>query len=252
MGWELAVLILAAFFAGFVDAVAGGGGLIQVPALLAGMPTHAPSVLFGTNKLSSVFGTASATWRFMRRLPIDWRVVGPAAASAFVFSFIGAACVTLFPRDLIRPVVFVLLVFLVAYVIWQPSFGLAKAEHQKAPTSLWAALLVGVVLGFYDGFFGPGAGSFLIFCFVRFFGMDFLNASGSSKVVNLATNAAALTYFLPTGNVLLMLGLGMALANVLGAQLGMRAALRGGSVWVRRVFLVVSLVLIAKVGRDLL
>lgn len=254
MSIEFAGLVLAAFFAGFVDAVAGGGGLIQVPALLAALPETPPSVLFGTNKLSSIFGTASATWRYLRRLPISWSVVVPTALAAFVFSFVGAACVSFFPVAMIRPVVVLLLIFVVLYVLWQPGFGVGVGDNGEGvvvsvPPGL--PLVVGAGMGFYDGFFGPGTGSFLIFCFVRFFGMDFLRASGAAKVVNLATNMAALSFFLPTGNVLWVLGFSMALANVCGAQLGAHAALRGGSVWVRRAFLFVSMLLILKVGADL-
>lgn len=250
MGFELSGLILAAFFAGFVDAVAGGGGLIQVPALLAALPDSPPSVLFGTNKLSSIFGTGSAAWRYVRRVAIPWSIVVPVAVTAFGFSFVGAASVAWLSSDIIRPLIFVLLVLVVLYVMWQPQFGLVREKTCAAGRGLWPALAIGATLGFYDGFLGPGTGSFLIFCFVRFFGMDFLGASSSAKVVNLATNAAALTFFLPTGNALVVLGIGMACANVIGAQLGARAALRGGSRWVRRVFLLVSVTLIIKVGFD--
>lgn len=249
---EWIVLFLAAFAAGFVDAVAGGGGLIQVPALLAAFPGAAPAVLLGTNKLSSIFGTASASWRYLRRIPIEWRLVTPAAIAAFGFSFVGAASVALLPEGLIRPIVFSLLVMVVIYVALQPNFGVAADGLPRRDTGVWQPALVGAALGFYDGFLGPGTGSFLIFCFVRFFGMDFLRASSSAKVVNLATNAAALCFFLPTGNVLWGLGLGMALSNIAGAQMGARAALRGGSVWVRKVFLLVSTALLVKVGSNIL
>ncbi len=248
---DFALLILAAFCAGFVDAVAGGGGLIQVPALLAVMPEAPVATLFGTNKLSSIFGTATAAWRYSRRVAIPWGVVVPVAISAFVFSFIGAASVAWFPVELVRPVVFVLLLLVVAYVALQPNLGVSEGADEVVHP-LWRSLVVGAGLGFYDGFFGPGTGSFLVFCFVRVFGMGFLGASGAAKVVNLATNAAALSFFLPAGNVLLMLGLVMAVANVVGAQLGARAALRGGSVWVRRVFLGVSMALVIKIGWGLI
>ena len=249
---EFAGLLLAAFFAGFVDAVAGGGGLIQVPALLGAMPEQATATLFGTNKVASIFGTASATWRYLRRVSIPWRLVGGAAISAFVFSFIGAACVAWFPVHVVRPAVFVLLIAVIGYTLLQPTLGLADASASIAvePDSRNGGFLFGSAMGFYDGFFGPGTGSFLIFGFVRWFGMDFLRASASAKVVNLATNAAALTFFVPTGHVLWAVGLGMAAVNVIGAQVGTRVALRGGSVWVRRAFLLVSTALVIKVGLD--
>jgi uncharacterized membrane protein YfcA len=246
---DFAPLVLAAFFAGFVDAVAGGGGLIQVPALLSVLPETPVATLFGTNKLSSIFGTGSAAWRYSRRISIAWRVVTPIAITAFMFSIVGAAFVAWVPVELVRPVVFVLLLLVVTYVMRQPDFGLMSPAYIH-PSRL-RSLFVGGGLGFYDGFFGPGTGSFLLFCFVRFFGMGFLEASGSAKVVNLFTNAAALVYFLPSGNVLLALALLMAIANVLGAQLGAQAALRGGNIWVRRAFLGISIALILRVGMDL-
>jgi uncharacterized membrane protein YfcA len=245
-------LVLAAFFAGFVDAVAGGGGLIQVPALLGAMPESPTATLFGTNKLSSIFGTASATLRYVRRIAVPWVLVLPAALAAFVFSFAGAASVAWFPPAVARPVVFVLLVGVILYTLLQPALGLEERRsclairHERL-----AAIAVGALLGFYDGFFGPGTGSFLIFAWVRFFGMDFLKASVSAKVVNLSTNAAALSFFIPAGHVFWALGGLMALANVAGAQLGARAALRGGSLWVRRVFLLVASALVLKIGFDL-
>lgn len=251
MDIDVLLLVFAAFCAGFVDAVAGGGGLIQVPALLAILPDMPVATLFGTNKISSIFGTASATWRYMQRVAIPWAVTLPAAGAAFVFSFFGAASVAWFPVELVRPVVLVLLVFVVVYVFLQPQIGLAGTWNEEGKLPIWRALFLGATLGFYDGFFGPGTGSFLVFGFVRFFGMGFLGASGAAKVVNLSTNAAALSFFLPAGNVLLLLGVLMASANVVGALMGARAALRGGNAWVRRFFLIVSVSLIIKIASDM-
>ena len=251
MTLELAGLILAAFFAGFVDAVAGGGGLIQVPALLSALPEAPTATLFGTNKIASIFGSASATWRYLRRIAVPWALIAPAALAAFAFSFVGAASVAWFPPNVVRPVVFVMLVVVIAYTLAQAHMGLEGGQRLLRGSERGWAIGFGALMGFYDGFFGPGTGSFLIFGLVRGFGMDFLRASASAKVVNLATNAAALTFFVPTGHVLWMVGLAMAVTNVLGAQLGSRLALRGGSAWVRRFFLGISIALVVKVGFDL-
>jgi len=246
-------LLLAACFAGFVDAVAGGGGLIQVPALFAGLPREAPATLFGTNKLASIFGTLSAARRYVRAVEMPWRLVLPAAAAAFAFSFAGAAVVTWLPREVVRPLVLVLLVAVAIYTWSRPDFGVSKRPPRVAARHLlMTALLVGAVMGFYDGFFGPGAGSFMIFAFVRLFGMDFLHASASAKILNAATNAGALLLFAPSGHVLWALGLGMAVCNIGGAQLGSRLAIRHGSGFVRVVFLVMTTLLIAKIGWDTL
>ena len=244
-------LLLAACFAGFVDAVAGGGGLIQVPALFAALPREAPATLFGTNKIASIFGTLSAARRYVRAVEMPWKLVLPAAVAAFVFSFAGAAVVAWLPKDVVRPLVLVLLVAVAVYTWTKPDFGVSKRSPRiAAEHALLVALLVGAVMGFYDGFFGPGAGSFMIFAFVRLYGMDFLHASASAKILNAATNAGALLLFAPSGHVLWALGLGMALCNIAGAQLGSRLAIRHGSGFVRVVFLVMTTLLIAKIGWD--
>jgi hypothetical protein len=246
------MLLGAALLAGFVDAVAGGGGLIQVPALFAGLPREAPATLFGTNKIASIFGTLNAARRYLREVQLDWRIVVPAAASAFVFSFAGAAVVAWLPKEVVRPLVLVMLVAVAVYTWLRPDFGRERRTATiRAGKLLPVALLAGALLGFYAGFFGPGAGSFMIFAFVRLFGMDFLHASAAAKIVNAATNAGALLLFAPTGHLLWALGLGMAACNILGAQFGSRLAIKHGSGFVRAVFLGMTTLLIAKIGRDL-
>ncbi len=244
-------LLAAAALAGFVDAVAGGGGLIQVPALFAALPQESPATLFGTNKIASIFGTTNAARRYIRAVAMPWRIALPAAGAAFLFSFLGAATVAWLPKEVVRPLVLWLLVAVALYTWTKPDFGRQARTAAVAPRhALFAALLAGALLGFYDGFFGPGAGSFMIFAFVRLFGMDFLHASASAKVVNAATNAGALLLFAPQGHVLWLLGLGMAVCNIVGAQLGSKLAIRHGSGFVRIVFLVMTTALIAKIGWD--
>ena len=249
---DLILLLAAALFAGFVDAVAGGGGLIQVPALLMTLPAESPATVFGTNKLSSVFGTGNAALRYAKRIALPWGLALPAAAAAFLFSFGGAMAIAWMPKEVVRPLVLGLLVLVLAYTVVKPNFG-ARPGLRLAPRveRRWA-IVVGAVLGFYDGFFGPGAGSFMIFAFVRLFRLDFLQASGAAKVVNLSTNAAALVYFVPSGYVLWKIGLAMALFNIVGALLGARLALRHGSGFVRWVFVAVSSILIVRLGYDTL
>jgi len=248
LGWEFAALMFAAFGAGLVDAVAGGGGLIQVPALFSVLPGESPATIFGTNKGSSVFGTANAAWRYARRIDIPWAMVLPAAGMAFLFSFAGAATVAWLPKDVVRPLILALLVVVATYTALRRDFGIAPAPVKRHRMEI--VLLVGAVLGFYDGFFGPGMGSFVIFAFIRWFGLDFLRASASAKIVNGSTNLAALCYFVPSGHVLWEVALSMAAFNVLGAQVGTRLAIRRGSGFVRGVFLVATMLLIAKFGHD--
>jgi uncharacterized membrane protein YfcA len=247
---DIALLLVAALFAGFVDAVAGGGGLIQVPTLLVALPAESPATVFGTNKLSSIFGTGNAAFRYARRIALPWGVALPAAAMAFVCSFAGAAAVAWLPKEFVRPLVLVLLALVLAYTVVRPEFGVAAGARLSKDKERRLAVIAGAVLGFYDGFFGPGAGSFMIFAFVRWFRLDFLHASSAAKVVNLATNAAALAYFVPSGHVLWGIGLAMATFNIAGALLGARLALRHGSSFVRGTFIVVASLLICRLGYD--
>lgn len=247
---EYITLLLAAFIAGGVDAVVGGGGLIQIPALFVAYPAESPARLFGTNKCASVVGTANATWRYARQVTMPWRTILPAALAAFAFSYLGAAAVAWLPKDAVRPLILSLLVFAAVYTLKRRNFGDLHAPAHSGHRELIYATLLGGVIGFYDGFFGPGTGSFLIFLFVRFFGFDFLHASASAKVVNVATNLAALAYFVPHGYVLPVLAVAMALANVGGSMVGTRLALKHGSGFIRKVFLGVVGVLIVKFAWD--
>lgn len=247
---QILFLLVAAFFAGLVDAMGGGGGLIQVPSLFSSLTHTAPATLFGTNKLASIWGTAAAAVNYGRRVRLEWNTALPATFAAFVFAFCGAYTVTWLPGDLVRKLLPFVLVALLVYT-WRVShLGLHHAPVHRGKRERVLAVAVGAAIGFYDGFFGPGTGSFLIFLFVRFFGFDFLRASAVSKVVNVACNMAALLWFGYSGNVLWQLGLLMAAFNVGGALLGSRLALRHGSQLVRRVFLVVVSTLILKSAYD--
>jgi uncharacterized membrane protein YfcA len=247
---ELPWLVVIAFVAGLVDAAVGGGGLIQLPGLFTTLPQQTPAALLGTNKFSSMFGTGAAAWRYARSVRFPWRPVLLAAAAAFVFSFLGATAVSLLPKGAVRPLVLALLVVMLGYTLAKKDFGALHRPREVGRRELGIALAMGAVIGFYDGFFGPGTGSFLIFLFVRFFGLDFLRASAASKVVNLATNVAALAFFVPSGNVLLVFAVPMAVANIAGSVAGTRMALRGGTPLIRRLFLALVVVLIARMAWD--
>lgn len=246
----LFMLGFAALFAGFIDAVVGGGGLIQLPALFSILPKEVPATLFGTNKIASVVGTSNAAYRYIRRVNMPWRATLPAAAAAFAFSYIGAMSVAWLPRDLLRPMILLLLIGSAIYTFWRKEFGTVHRPRLGGIREFSSALLLGAVIGFYDGFFGPGAGSFLIFLFIRFFGFDFLHASAAAKVVNIATNIAAIGYFVPNGFYLPVAAVIMAITNVLGSFLGAHLALRHGSGFVRKVFLGVVSALILKFAWD--
>lgn len=247
---QLILLCLAAFAAGLIDAVVGGGGLIQIPALFGVLPQAQPATIFGTNKLASIFGTASAAWRYARRIDVPWRAALPAALSAFVLSYFGAMTVAMLPKEWLRPLVLVLLIVVTAYTYVRKNLGKVDQRRSFGRRDMFVAVLVGGLIGFYDGFFGPGTGSFLIFAFVRLFGLDFLRASASAKIVNAATNLAALLYFGFNAHVLLLTGLAMALFNIGGSLVGTHLAIRHGVDFVRIAFLAVAVTLIVKFAWD--
>ncbi len=247
----LAALCGLAFLAGFVDAVVGGGGLIQIPALFVLMPQLPPALLFGTNKFAAVWGTLSAALQYARRVPLVWGAVLPACAAALLFSFLGAHTVSLLNPALLKPLILALLLAVLGYTLWRKDFGALHAPHLEPAQQRWLGLATGAVIGFYDGFFGPGTGSFLIFAFVGLFGFSFLAASAAAKVVNVVTNFAALAYFIGHGDVLYATALPMAASNVAGSLAGSRLALRRGSSFVRLLFIVVVGALILRFAYDI-
>ena len=247
------ILLLCAFSmaAGFVDAVVGGGGLIQLPAALLLLPGVPFPTLLGTNKFASFFGTSMAVQRYSRHVAIDWKTIAPAAVAAFLSAFLGARAVALLSPDLLRPLIFGLLIVVALYVFFVKELGLIHRPKHAPRKARWLAVAIGALLGFYDGFFGPGMGSFLIFAFVGILGFDFLSASASAKAVNWCTNLASIIYFSATGQLLYGVGLAMAVSNVIGATLGAHVAIKKGSRFVRVFFLVIVCGLIAKLAQTM-
>ena len=248
----LVALAFASLCAGFIDSVVGGGGLVQLPALFSILPKELPATLFGTNKIASIFGTANAAWRFTRKIRLPLRTIIPATLAAFVFAYLGAKSVAWLPREMLRPMILVLLIGSAVYTFFRKSFGSEHKPLLSGRKEILAALAIGASIGFYDGFFGPGAGSFLIFLFIRFFGFDFLHASAASKIVNTVTNLAAISFFLPNGYFLPMAAFVMATSNVMGSFIGTHMALRYGSGFVRKFFILVVCALIVKFAWDTL
>ena len=247
---ELLIVTLASLLAGFVDSIVGGGGLILVPALFATFPAAPPATLFGTNKGASVCGTAFATWQFSRRVEMRWAALLPAAGAGFVAAFLGAWLVTVISPDFLRKLLPLVLLAVLTYTLFRKELGRHHAPRFSGSKEAWVAAGAGAIIGFYDGFFGPGTGSFLVFMFVRLLGYDFLSASASAKLVNTATNIAALILFVAKGHIWWHFVAAMALANVVGSLLGTRLALKHGTGFVRAVFIVVVSALILKTGYD--
>lgn len=243
-------MALASLGAGFVDSIVGGGGLILTPALFAIFPAAAPASLFGLNKSASVWGTAFAAVQFGRRVTMNWRSLMPAAGMGLAGSFLGAWGVTLVAGDFLRKLLPLVLVAVLAYTLARKDLGRHHVPGLSAANERLAAMTIGLCIGFYDGFFGPGTGSFFIFLFVRVLGYDFLHASAAAKLLNTATNLAALSLFAIKGHVWWHYAVALALANVAGSLLGTRLALRHGAGFVRGVFIVVVSTLILKTGYD--
>ncbi len=247
---ELLVASIASLLAGFVDAIVGGGGLILVPALFTVFSSTHPATLFGVNKGASVWGTAVATRQYARRVDLRWAALLPAAAAGFAGSLAGAWLVTIIAPGFLRKALPFVLLAVLLYTLVKKDLGRHHTPRLSGRTETLAACCIGLLLGFYDGFFGPGTGSFFVFLFVRWLGYDFLNASASAKLLNTATNLAALALFAWKGHVWWHFALTMAVANVLGSLFGTRLALRHGAGFVRVVFIVVVSALILKTGFD--
>ncbi len=247
---ELLIVSLASLLAGFVDSIVGGGGLILLPALFTVFPTTHPATLFGTNKGASVWGTAFAAWQFSRRVDMRWAALVPAASAGLVASFAGAWLVTVVSPFYLRKALPLVLLAVLIYTLYKKDLGRHHAPRFAGRQEQWVAAGIGGLIGFYDGFFGPGTGSFLVFLFVRLLGYDFLSASASAKLVNTATNVAALFLFVAKGHIWWHFVVLMAVANVLGSVLGTRLALKHGAGFVRVVFIGVVSALIMKTGWD--
>jgi len=247
---ELFVVALASLLAGLVDSIVGGGGLILLPALFATFPQATPATLFGTNKSASIWGTAFATCQYSRKVMLPWRTLLPAAGAGLLGAFAGAWAVTRVDPTLFRQALPLLLAALLFYTLARKDLGREHAPRLSGRREAVVASGIGLVIGFYDGFFGPGTGSFLVFAWVRWLGYDFLNASASAKLINTTTNFAALSLFAWQGHVWWHLAVAMALANVAGSLIGTRLALRHGAGFVRQVFILVVLALICKTAWD--
>ena len=251
--WTVLLLIVCAAGAGWIDAVSGGGGLLQLPALLLLVPGASGAQVLGTNKLGSIIGTSAAATTYLRRTRPDLRIAIPMALSAFVGSAIGALLASRIPTSAFRPVVVVLLIAAWTWTLVRPALGQVDRAHPtSARRRLLAAVGGGFAIGVYDGSFGPGTGSFLLILLVAGIGLSFLHASATAKIVNLGTNLAAVIVFTMMGSIIWALGLAMGAANLVGAIVGARTAIARGSGFVRIVFLVVAGALILRLGWDLI
>jgi len=247
---DIVLVSLISALAGFVDAVVGGGGLILVPALFATYPTAHPATLLGTNKSASVWGTLFAAWQYNQRVQLAWQALLAASLLAFLGSWAGAYLLTMVSPHYLRQALPALLVGLLAYTLWNKQLGQHHEPRFSSRKQAFFMAGIGGVIGFYDGFFGPGTGSFLVFLLVKLLGFDFLQASAHSKVMNLFSNLAAVVLLASQGHVWWEVGIPLALANVAGSLLGSRMALRHGTGFVRWLFMLVVSALAIKTAHD--
>ena len=247
--WTVLLLVLAGLAAGFVDAVVGGGGLIQLPTLLL-IPGISPVQALATNKVGSILGTSTSAVTYYRRIQPDLRTAAPMALAALLAAIGGAGLAVYLPAEALKPIIIVVLILVAVYVVAKPKVGTATELRWSGNHHYGMAVLLGAVIGFYDGLLGPGTGSFLVIALVSVLGYAFLPASALAKIVNFATNVGALVFFVPNGAVLWGIGLMLGLANMLGAYLGARTAVARGSRFIRVAFVAVVTVLIVRLVWD--
>jgi uncharacterized membrane protein YfcA len=250
-----AMLILAlccfAFFAGFIDAMVGGGGLLQLPAFFVLQPHLSLVQTLATNKTASFFGTSVSAYRYIKKVEIDWKHLTPAIVTAFICSLSGALLVSHVRKEQFMPFILIVLVLVLLYTVFKKELGLHHVDKSLTRRQyLLYAIGTGAIIGFYDGLIGPGTGSFLIFSFVVLFGYNFLHASANAKVINCFTNISALLFFLIQGNIIWHIAIPVGAANMLGSYVGSHVALKKGSGFIRLFFILVVLALIAKLGLD--
>ncbi len=249
---ELLLLLLTGLLAGLMDAAIGGGGLLQIPALFGLLPAGTPAAtVLGTNKLAASWGTATATLQFARRIVLPWRMLLPAAALAFAAAYLGARLAAHLPLHYMKPAMLLLMLLMFWHIFWRKELGLAVRQQALTRREYGWGLLFGALIGFYDGLFGPGTGSLLAFVWVRFLAYDFITATAAAKVVNLTTNIAALSFFIPSGHILWAWALPLAAANLCGGLIGARLALWGGSRYLRYAFMLLLCVLMTRFGWDI-
>ena len=247
----LLFVIAAALLAGWVDAVVGGGGLVQLPALVLAFPQAAPIQLLATNKLSSICGTSVAAATYYRRVRPDLRTALPLAGTAFLGSALGAVLAASLPKAWFNPIILTALVAVGASILLKPELGRETTLRFAGGRHLTVALAIGFGIGCYDGLLGPGTGSFLVFALVGVMGYAFVEASAKAKIANFATNLGALAVFVPRDAVMWTTGLAMGAANLLGGYLGARMAVAKGQGFVRAVFVVVVGGFIVRIGGQL-
>ncbi|MCG2610532.1 TSUP family transporter [Flavobacterium sp. SM15] len=243
-------LCLASFFAGFVDAIVGGGGLIQTPVALILLPNYSVASIIGSLKIPAFSGTSFAAFQYLKKVQMNWKLLGIMSVIAFASSFIGSSVLIKVSNDFMKPLLLVVLTFLAIYTFMKKNFGQHQEKELSLKTQILYAIVISMAVGFYDGFIGPGTGSFLVVAFVSVLGFDFLHASANAKMVNLATNFGSICLFVLKGKIIWAMALPMALCNALGGFLGAKLAIKKGNGFIRGFFLIVVIGTLIRFGYD--
>ena len=246
----LLILALLAFIAGFIDSVAGGGGLIQLPSLLILLPDSTLPAIFGTNKIAALSGTSMAAIQYSRRIAFNTKLLVSISISSFVASFCGAQLVSVINPATLKPLILIILIAIAIYTFIKKDLGRIVTRQLPLQQQIFFGIAIGLIIGFYDGFFGPGTGSFFVLAFVLLLGFEFVQASAYAKIVNCITNSSALIVFIRQGNFILGIAILMAVFNIAGGLWGSRMALRKGNGFIRIFFLIVVSILIIRYGYD--
>ena len=245
MTTELILLCLAAFAAGFIDAIVGGGGLVQTPAGLVLLPLLPVSTVIGTLKIPAFSGTALASLQYMRKISIEWKLITVMAILALSAAIAGSFLLTKVDNYFMKPLLLVAL-----YTYMKKNFGTHTEKNHSYNQQLAYAAVTSVTIGFYDGFIGPGAGSFLVMAFITLLGFDFLKASAHAKLVNLATNLGSILFFAGSGRIIFSIAIPMAVCNAAGGTLGAKLAIVKGNKFIRIFFLVIVVGTILRFAYD--
>jgi uncharacterized membrane protein YfcA len=244
------LLCIASFIAGFIDAIVGGGGLIQTPTALILLPNLPVASVIGTLKIPGFSGTSMAAYQYLKSTKVNWNLFLMMAFVSFGFAYLGSSLLNIMQNDFMKPLLFLVLILLLAYTYFKKDFGQFQTKKLTQKQTYTYGILICVILGFYDGFIGPGTGSLLIMAFIAILGFDFLQANSYAKLVNLATNFGSITLFVMKGKIIWSIAIPMALCNVTGSWLGARLAISKGNGFIRIFFLIVVGLALIRFGYD--
>ena len=244
------ILCIAAFFAGFVDAIVGGGGLIQTPVALILLPSFPVSSITGSLKIPGISGTSVAAFHYLKNVTMKWKLLVIMAVFSCSFAFLGSELLTLVSNDFMKPLLLAILILLAIYTFIKKDFGLQQIKEISETRMIVLGIIISSFIGFYDGFIGPGTGSFLVVAFISILGFDFLHASANAKMVNVASNLGSITLFVLKGEIIWAIAIPMAFCNALGGWIGAKLAIKRGNSFIRIFFLIVVVGTLIRFGYD--